>query len=97
MFHMLYDFLRSPFLQAGFHKAAEAALHRLEQHRVLYLHSLDVSRMSRHTFPRGKLMGGNPVFQNGAVTGLPANIGHQYYRDYLWDVMGYITIFSVYL
>lgn len=30
-------------LQAGFHKAAEAALHRLGQHRVLYLHSQEVT------------------------------------------------------
>ncbi|CAK9020286.1 unnamed protein product [Durusdinium trenchii] len=28
--------------EAGFHKAAEAALHRLGQHRVLYLHSTEV-------------------------------------------------------
>lgn len=35
--------------EAGFHKAAEAALHRLEQHRVLYLHSLDVGRRLSET------------------------------------------------
>ena len=45
-------------LEAGFHKAAEVALHRLGQHRVLYLHSAEAGNFcleSQRIFEASKI------------------------------------------
>ena len=43
--HVVFILRLSPPLEVSFHKAAEAALHRLGQHRVLYLHSEEAKRL----------------------------------------------------
>ena len=45
MLYVVFILRLSPPLEVSFHKAAEAALHRLGQHRVLYLHSEEAERL----------------------------------------------------